>query len=993
MKKVKAAAKKKSAVKKTGKRSGPAKKSGSAQSVNKVISSDGRTRTVKKKHFPVVGLGGSAGALQAFEKFFTHLPPDSGMAFVIIMHLDPNHRGNVAEYLQRFTPIPLVQAQDGMAVEPDHVYVIPPNKDMGIHNRQLLLLPPILPKGHRMPIDHFFQSLADDQMNKAVAIIFSGMGSDGEIGVRMIKEKLGMAMAQDPSTCEHPSMPKSAIATNLVDFVLAPEEMPIKLIQYLRHPGLNEEPSEQTLSDSRNSNALQKVLLMLRSATGHDFSLYKKNTITRRIDRRLALHQLNDYSHYVNYLRENPQELDILFKEVLIGVTKFFRDAAAFEALRERMFPVLSSKPDGEPIRVWVAGCSTGEEAYSIAILLMEYLETVDFAKPPKVQIFATDLDAAAIEQGRIGVYHENIIADVSPERLDKYFVKKEGHYAAKKELREMIVFAQHNIIKDAPFTRLDLLTCRNLMIYLGMELQKKLIPIFHYSLNPKGILLLGPAETIGGFSDMFHPVQPKWKLFERKEGPATMNRMLDFPFHISTHGVHALRTDLSDRSTKKTSLHDTFIKILLENYTPASLLINEKGDILYINGKTGRYLELSPGEAVMNIHRMAREELRYALSNAIHQARQHKGMVTINDIRLKGKEEQRMVNLRVSYLDAMPVQGIVLVVFEEGAIVKPDTVSRKGGGNNPAAEELEKELFYTKQQLHTTIEQMETSLEELKSTNEELQSTNEELQSTNEESLTTKEEMQSLNEELMTINMQYQSKAEELNQLNNDMKNMLDNIEAGTIFLDNDLNILRFTPQVKRLFSLIPSDVGRSLTHIVSAFDRASLENDVLEVIETLKDKELEVRTLKGDWYSIRMTPYRTLDNFISGAVLTFNRITALKDMKRHIDTLKQANIAMINELHHPALLLDEELTILAANKVFFNTFRLQQKDIDNRSFHDLLNHRWQTKKLNKTLKKLTSETTVSLEIGSKSFMVMLRPVSDETNASAMVIVIMKEE
>ncbi|MBS1503688.1 MAG: PAS domain-containing protein, partial [Bacteroidetes bacterium] len=746
---------------------------------------------------------------------------------------------------------------------------------------------------------------AEDQWNRAVAIIMSGMGSDGETGVRMIKEKLGMVMVQDPETAQYSSMPQSAIGTNLVDYVLSPEEMPIKLIQYLNHPAMAEEINEQSKNETRDATAIQKILMLLRTHNGHDFAQYKKNTITRRIDRRLAFHQLPDYGHYITYLRENPHEIDVLFNELLIGVTKFFRDHTAFDVLKEKLFGVLRQKAESDPVRVWVAGCSTGEEAYSIAILLMECLGTMKMRKLPKVQIFATDLDAEAIEQARQGVYLDNIVADVSPERIERFFTKKDDRYAVKKELREMIVFAQHNIIKDAPFTRLDLLCCRNVMIYLNADLQKKIIPIFHYSLNPKGVLFLGPAETLGGFSDMFVPIDAKWKIFERKEGASAMGKMLDFPFNVSKQPVQIFKMDES-KPVKKRTIGESYNKILLDNYTPASVLINEKGDILYINGRTGKFLELNSGEAVMNINQMAREELKYALSNAIHQARIQKTPISVNDIKLKEGGHNRLVSLKVEMLQDPSLNGLVLVIFEDKGLQKKSDNKEKEARSehNVVTEELEKELLYTKQQLHNTIEQMETSLEELKSTNEELQSTNEELQSTNEESLTTKEEMQSLNEELMTINMQYQAKAEELTQLNNDMKNLLDNTEIGTIFLDTNMTILRFTPQVKKLFNVIPSDVGRSINDIVFNFDYPELEHDIHRVIETLAIKEVEVKTKSDEWYTLRIMPYRTMDNFINGAVLTFNKITSLKHLEYNLESLKDYALTIIETIKDPALL-----------------------------------------------------------------------------------------
>jgi two-component system CheB/CheR fusion protein len=967
-----------------------------ALSIKKATTS---TRQPKARPFPIVTLGGSAGAFKAFEKFFMHMPTDSGMAFVIVMHLDPNHKGQLSELIQNYTSMPVVEAADGIQVEPDHVYIIPPNKDMGIHNRKLLLLNLAKPNGYRQPIDYFLQSLADDQWNRAVGIIFSGMGSDGETGLRMIKEKLGMIMVQDPETAQYDSMPLAAIDTNLVDYVLAPEEMPIKLIQYLSHPVLAEDPSEQVRSEIRDSYSVQKILMLLRSHTGHDFSLYKKSTIVRRIDRRVAFHQLPDYVQYVNYIRENPQEIEILFNELLIGVTKFFRDSHAFDSLKAKLSTLVDNKKTNEPIRVWVAGCSTGEEAYSIAILLLECYEKQPNKKLPKIQIFATDLDADAVEQARTGVYYGNIAADVSQERLEKFFTRNESTFAVKKELREMIVFAQHNLIKDAPFTRLDMLTCRNLMIYLNTELQRKIMPIFHYALNPKGIMFLGPAESIGGFTEMFVPTDPKWKIFERKEGSISVNKMLDFPFHVAKVPIQSLRVDDWERTSGKGSIADTFKNVLLENFTPSSVLVNEKGDILYTNGKTGKFLELPSGEAVMNIHKMAREELRYVLGNIIHQARTQKTLVTINDIKLKEDTQVRLVNLQASMLEQAGLQGLVLVVFEDKGVFKASKRSKKSDTpHSKAVEDLEKELVYTKQQLHSTIEQMETSLEELKSTNEELQSTNEELQSTNEESLTTKEEMQSLNEELMTINMQYQSKAEELARLNNDMKNLLDSTEIGTIFLGNDLEILRYTPQVRKLFNIIPTDIGRSLSHVVSNFDYALIESRIKAVIDRLSIQEIEVKTKSNDWYTVRIMPYRTLDNFISGAVLTFTLITNYKQLEFKLKALQSYSGSVIEAIAEPALQLDKNLIVLTANQPFFKTFNAKERDVIGLSFKSFVHEQWKINELDKLLqqcldKKVSLTTRFSAHSMDSTFELTAKPfIDEETNETLLILAIINK-
>jgi len=949
-----------------------------------------------KSSFPIVGIGGSAGSFHAFEKFFLHMPAKSGIAFVIIMHLDKSHHIDMARILQPVTSMQITEAEDGTSVEPNRIYVIPPGKDMGIHNGDLLIMEASRYKGAHMSIDYFLQSLAEDQWNNAVAIIFSGMGADGETGVRMIKEKLGMAMVQDPSTAEYSSMPDTAIKTNMVDYILAPEKMPATLVQYLNHPAIKEPHEDPDLSlNQANHTHLQKILMILRSHTGHDFTLYKKSTIIRRIERRIAFHQLHDYIDYINYLRENPNEILQLFNELLIGVTKFFRDHDAFEVLQNKLYPLLIAKKENDPIRVWVAGCSTGEEAYSIAILILEYLDSAKLNKIPKLQIFATDLDPQAIDHARSAAYFSNIVSEVSPERLERFFVKVNEGYIVKKEVREMIVFAQHNLIKDAPFTRLDLLCCRNVLIYLTSELQKKIIPVFHYSLNPNGLLFMGPAESVGSFHDSFTSIDNKWKIFQRKEGTASLGNMLDFPFHIANQYNKNAKVMMPVKSLKN-PMAETFNKILLDSFTPAALLVNERGDILYINGQTSKFMQINSGEAIFNIHRLAKEELKYALGNAIHQAWEQKESVQVREIKIKDNGFDYTVTFKVDFLTEVPLLGLLLVTFQDRGIIKKKRLL-KGQVTEPArlaaVEEIEKELTYTKQQLHSTIEQMETSLEELKSTNEELQSTNEELQSTNEEALTTKEEMQSLNEELMTINLQYQNKAEELTQLNNDMKNLLDNTEIGTIFLDNQLNILRFTPQVTKLFNLIPVDIGRSITHIVSNFDYPSLEDAIKEVIEKLVGKELEVSTKKKEWYNLRIMPYRTMDNFISGAVVTFTKITPVKAMENKLMNLIVYTRSIINVLPDAAILLDKDRKVLVMNTKFLHQFNIKEEDVNEQSFMEIVHNKWKTNKLD-TLLLETDEKEIFIQhdfqgLGLRNIYVKSQPlnIGEDNNRSVMLV------
>ncbi|AKQ47477.1 hypothetical protein TH63_04000 [Rufibacter radiotolerans] len=897
--------------------------------------------------FPVVALGGSAGALEGFESFFQHLPIGTGMAFVVVPHLDPSQKSMMTEIIQRYTPLPVVQITDGMQVEPEQVYLVPANKETSIERNTFRLHEPERPNGQRMPIDYFFQSLAVNRREQAIGIIFSGMGADGSLGVKMIMENFGMVMVQEPTTARFDSMPRNAIKTEFVDHVVPVEEMAEKLMAYTHLPSIKGKTAVDT---HKSSQMLQKVFSLIRNKTGHDFSLYKRNTIYRRIERRMNTHHLHKFSEYINFLEKNPQEVELLFKELLIGVTKFFRDPEAFQVLKERYLPaLLKEKKDGETVRVWVAGCSTGEEAYSIAILIQECLAQMENAPQVKVQVFASDIDQAAVDFARAACYQENITADVSPDRLSRYFTRVEGHYCVKKELREMIVFAVHNLNRDAPFTKLDLLTCRNLLIYLSSDLQKKLFPVFHYALNPNGLLFLGSSETLSGYPDLFTPIDTKWKISRRNETSYPLSRMVDFPFtftSIETVKPFPEPNQLPDK--KDMNLGPLIQRVLLQQFAPPSLIINAKGDIFYIQGRTGRYLEPAQGQATLNVFEMAREGLKFELNNLINKANTLKEPFSVEQVRVQTDSGEQYIKLSVTPLqEPAPLKGFLLVVFED--LPTPKFRHRKHKALDLASPpdsrvaELEKELLFTKQRLQSTIEEMNSSLEELKSTNEELQSANEELQSTNEESMTNKEEMQSLNEELMTINLQYQTKTEELTNSNNDMKNLLDSTEIATIFLDNNLNIKNFTPQATHIFNLIRADVGRSISDIASSLKYPSIVEDVKEVMEKLRPKEVHLQTKdEQQWYSMRILPYRTVDNFINGAVVTFTNITAFKNLEASVaaTSLYAANI--IDIIQQPLVVLDGQLRVECASNAFAQTFQLIPEQLKGQWLFHLGNGQW---------------------------------------------------
>jgi len=830
----------------------------------------------------IVGMGGSAGALEAFEQFFTAMPEDSGLAFVLVPHLDPTHKGMMPELLQRFTRMEVRQAEDGMKVQRNCVYVTPSNNELSILHGTLQLLEPAAPRGLRLPIDFFLRHLAEDRKEKAICVILSGMGTDGTLGLKAVKEKLGVAMVQEPESAKFDGMPRSAVDTGLVDFVAPPPELAVKLVEFVRHSATLTREAGTTLEEKKLTG-LQKIFVLLRSQTGHDFSLYKRNTVIRRVERRMTVHQIDTLDSYVRYLQENPQEIDFLFKELLIGVTNFFRDPEGFEALKEKgLLPMLQRKETGGALRVWVPGCSTGEEAYSVAIALMESLEKSKRRGEFTIQVFATDIDKEAIDKARQGVYPANIVADVSDERIKRFFTKEDSSFRIRKEIREMVVFAPHDIIIDPLFTKLDLLCCRNLLIYFNAELQKKLIPLFHYALCPDGIMFLGSAETIGAFGDLFQTIDGKWKLYQRRETPSALNGIIELPATLLAHVPGAATAAGKGRKAVQGTVTEAAQRIVLEDFTPPAVLINASGDIIYISGRTGKFLELSTGKAAMNVFALARQGLGIELASAVRKALGQNRDVVMRGLQVKHNGGSLTCDLTVRPIEEPDfMKGLLLVVFTEVTKVKARSGKLHAAERSALVEDLEKEIKYLRESLQTTTEEMETSQEELKSSNEELQSTNEELQSSNEELTTSKEELQSLNEELITVNAELQSKIEELTQSNNDMRNLLNSTEIATIFLDNDLNVKRFTASASRIFNLIQGDVGRPLTHIVSKLRYDKLEQDVREVLASLVFKEVQVGSTNERWYTMRIMPYRTADNVIDGAVITLVDITEFKTLE----------------------------------------------------------------------------------------------------------------
>ena len=873
--------------------------------------------------FPIVGIGASAGGLEAFEAFFHACPIDSGMAFVLVPHLDPGHDSLLTEILQRSTAMPVVQALDQLAVAPNHVYVIPPNREMSILGGVLQLHLPEQPRGQRMPIDGFLRALAEDQAERAIGIILSGTATDGTLGLRAIFGAGGVCLVQDPANARYDGMPQSAIAAGYATHILPVEAMPAMLLQLGKQS--THRQSLPAIQPAQTLSGINQILLQLRSATGHDFSLYKKSTIGRRIERRMVQHAIDDLAVYARFLKDNPAEIQALFKELLINVTNFFRDPEAFVALKLSILrPMLAAKPAGSIVRVWVAGCASGEEAYSIAMVLQELLDEDTITRPQAwdFQIFATDLDEEAIATARAGSYPPNIAQDMTPERLRRFFIKdpdEHGGYKVKKGIREKVVFAVHSVIKDPPFTRLDLLSCRNLLIYLESEQQDRLVPSFHYALNPDGVLFLSSSESIANHPELFAALDRKWKFYRAIATVASVTTTA-----TAASGFTGIRNDshwnfMQPRKTAATAtaaagtprtgnIADLSNRALLHAFAPASVTTDLEGNILYVHGDTGNYLRPPPGPISTQVVEMARDGLQLELRAALLAAATLATPTLNREVTLPGDDGGSLtVSFSVRPLPGQAADGenLLLVSFQD--VAAPPATRRprgKRGAAPTSAEaarvaELEREVAHARENLQNTIEAQQASNEELKSANEELQSTNEELQSTNEELETSKEELQSLNEEVLTVNSELNAKVEQLSGVQNDMKNLLDNINTGTLFLDHQLTIRRYTREALKIYPLISSDIGRPLADIQSNFDSQSLLAETQTVLDTLIPKEREVRTADGKWYLARIQPYRTLENVIEGVVLTFTEVTDFKHLSDAVQR-NEAILATAQEIAH---------------------------------------------------------------------------------------------
>lgn len=910
--------------------------------------------------FPIVGIGSSAGGLDALKSFFANVSTTSNIAYVSVSHMSRTQPSLLPELLQKCTDLPVHTARDGQQILPNNIYISPPEMDVTIYEGKIHLFEPV--KGAlTYPIDQFLKSLALEKGTLGVAVILSGTGTDGTNGIKDINFHNGLVIAQNEETAGYDGMIRSAQATGMVDKVLPPESMPGVIAQYFptkvkdvaTPPDAPEQPTQDWLS---------KIFIILRTKIGHDFSVYKSTTIKRRISRRMGLNQIKDHEIYLRYLRESTKEVEALFSELLIGVTSFFREPKSFENLKKILLAeTLVTKNEGSTVRIWVPGCSTGEEVYSLAIVLNECLETI--SSHVNLQIFGTDINNRAIDIARRGAYPESISSDVSEERLKRFFTKNEELYQVNKSIRDCVIFSTQDVIKDPPFSRLDLLCCRNLLIYLTSQAQKKLLPLFHYTLRPEGLLMLGSSETIGGFSNIFEPIDKKWKIYKSKQVPQPLRQMVDFPsgnLHIQKAGEPVTIPSTHE----KPDFGKITQKIILEDYAPTAVLIDSTGEILFVQGRTGEYLEPPSGPPTQNIVDLARDGLRIELSSAIRLALSSKKEVTRSRISIPTNGGHKLINLHVCPQTAPKlIAGRLLVVFDEMYMASeiPKAVTEQANLTPPDMERftlLEKELQSTRESHQCTIEELESSNEELKSTNEELQSANEELQSTNEELESSKEELQSLNEELQTVNSELQSKVYELSATHDDMHNLLNSTEIATIFVDNEMGLRRFTPEAKRIINLIESDIGRPLKHVVSNLVYEGMIEDTRQVLSDLISKELEVRTESGDWYNMRILPYRTMDNRIDGAVITFSSINDQKSAQaklRLINSELSATWDLIRTTfdmnRQPLAVFDQQGITLIGNKAFANAFEIEQEEISESSLEQLLQRAGSSEELHSKL------------------------------------------
>ena len=898
--------------------------------------------------FPVVGIGASAGGLDAFVQLLKALPSEPNFAGIIVQHMSPQHESALPTLLRGSTTIPVVEVQGTIKLEPGTFYVVPPNRTLVLVDGSLQLQPRPLDATQFHPIDAFFRSLAEKMGNRAVAVILSGMGSDGAKGVQAIKEAGGITIAQDPDSSKYDSMPRAAMATDKIDLVLNPSEIAAHLVQ-LAKGTIDVDHLPRLDSASLDGRNLERIFALLRSNSGVDFSQYKLPTVQRRIQRRMAMHKLASVDDYVRYLQENPPEVNLLYQDILIHVTRFFREPESFHALSEVVFPALLAERSGDsPLRIWVPGCSTGEEAYSIAIALVDYLEESSSNAP--IQIFATDVSERSIETARTGVFPATITEDVSPERMRRYFSKIDGQYRINKSIRDMCVFALQDLTRDPPFSKLDLIVCRNVLIYLGQAVQSRLINVFHYALKSTGFLMLGSAETIGVHGDLFAVAEKKNRVYRKKLGDALADMHFSVPF---TRPMGGRTSPVADEPRGTANLQGEVNRLMLDRYTPPGVLVNEDLRIVQFRGQTGKYLEPAPGDASLNLLKMCREGLLHGLRTAIQNAKKKNASVRREGLRVKSNGGFTDIAVEVVPINAGGDGLHFLILFQDTpqhASKEPQkTVKLKGKKGKPAPaeweqeiERLQSELVASREYLQSIIQDWEAANEELQSANEEILSSNEELQSTNEELDTAKEELQSTNEELNTVNEELHGRNEELARINSDLVNLLNGVRIAIVIVTGDLRIRRFTPMAERVLNLIPGDIGRPIGQIKPNINCPDLEQLIMEAIDGVSVQQREVQDSQGRWHSLTIRPYKNVDNRIDGAVLALFDIDEVRKQESQTQEAREFADTVLQTVGEPLLVVDADKRICKVNEAFCRSFNVNERDVEKAALAEAGGGQW---------------------------------------------------
>jgi two-component system, chemotaxis family, CheB/CheR fusion protein len=937
--------------------------------------------------FVIAALGASAGGLEALEGFFRHMPADAGIGFVVVQHLAPDHASVLAELLARCTSMTVEQARERAKVAPNRVYIIPPNATLTVKDGTLRVAPPAEPRGYRMPIDSLFCSLAEDCAEHAVCIMLSGTGTDGTLGLRAIKEYGGMAMAQTLESAKYDAILRSAISTGLVDHVLPVEEMPAKLVDYAVHLSST---NGKAIREQFDGTHLDRIHNLLRRRAGHDFSQYKESTVLRRLERRMKALQIETVDGYLHVMEQQPEEADRLFKDLLIGVTQFFRDADAFTTIGREVIPKLfAGKEADRQVRACVVGCASGEEAYSIAILLCEFAASMD--SPPQLKVFATDIDERGLEMARKGRYPESIAEHLSADRLARYFIKQEGAYQVKRELREICLFTNHSFIKDPPFSRLDLISCRNVMIYLGADLQQKMIPLFHYALRPGGYLFLGPSEGISSHPDLFRTVDKKHRIFQKKE---TIQRpAITLP--LADTGAPSFSGG-KQRATEGLTVPKQLERIILQRYGPACAVVRENGDAIYFSGEIGSYLQPASGTPDNNVINMAREGLRVPLRTALHKAVSGHERVIQKDVSVRKNGGVSLVDLTVEPISEFADDGLFMILFED-AVTPPAGVTPPAAFDASSADTVR----HLEGELRAAQERAQSMFEELESANEELKSANEKYQSTNEELETSKEEVQSSNEELETINAELNRRLAELDHANGDLQNLINSTQIATIFLDTELHIRSFTSAAGGVFRLIAGDIGRPITDLAAQFADDHLIDDIREVLQTLVPRDRDLPGTRGRHFLTRVLPYRTVHDVIDGVVVTFTDVTELKQAEQRAHDARIYAESIVDAVREPLLVLDAGLRVQLANTSFYRTFGVAPERTLRRSLFELGDRQWDIPELRRLLdgvlpeKKKMDDFAVELDLpatGPSTMLLNAREIPQQNGAARLILLALED-